>query len=217
MSSLQLSLELSVELSSSLRVVALKNGESVLTLKELINILGDLLGVELEGVLALLDSTRIVSVKRPVTGLDSLLLLLGEVAHTSLGRHTVLLARSVVEDEGRTIVGLGLSEGLDGLSHISTDTDGGDVDVSVTHGNLAEVLLEERLATSSELGDSTHLSGLGLLTTSVGVHLSIEDENLHVVARGKNVVQATKTNIVGPTVTSEDPSADLGHICGKQL
>ena len=210
-SSLQLSLKLSVELSSSLRVVALKNGESVLTLKELINILGDLLGVELEGVLALLDSTRIVSVERPVTGLDGLLLLLGEVAHTPLGRHTVLLARSVVEDEGRTIVGLGLSEGLDGLSHIGTNTDGGDVDVSVTHSNLAEVLLEERLTTSGELGDGTHLSGLGLLTTSVGVHLGIEDHDVDVAAGGDDVVETTVTDIVGPTITTNAPVGDLRH------
>ena len=56
------------------------------------------------------------------------------------------------------------------------------VDVAVGHSDLGQALLADFLTSSSELADFTNVGSLGCLSTGVGVHLSIEDHNVDILA-----------------------------------
>ncbi len=57
-------------------------------------------------------------------------------------------------------------------------------DVLVAHGDKAEVLLASALTSGSEEGNGATVRGLGSLSTRVGVHFGIENEDVHVFTRG---------------------------------
>src|SRR5699024_10370940 len=146
----------------------------------------------------------------PVAGSHGLLHLGLAVGHAAL--HTVHLAGSVADDEGGTMVALGLGDGLHGLVHVSAHGDLGNVDVAVAHGDLAQALLADGLAGGGELRHLTDLAGLGSLSAGVGVDLGIEHEDVHVLAGSQNMVQAAEADVVGPAVAAEDPDALLGEV-----
>ena len=56
-----------------------------------------------------------------------------------------------------------------------------------------------------ELSDSTERSSLRSLTAGVGVNLSIEHEDIHVLTRSNHVVETTVTDVVRSTVATDDP------------
>ncbi len=104
-------LSLFEEASGDVRMAAGEHGVAGLVVAVLLQRDGGWPGVELEGVLALTAKRGVVTHQRPIAGENRLLLLLhalGEVV-------AVGDAVAVGDDEGGTIVGLGLLEGLDGL------------------------------------------------------------------------------------------------------
>jgi len=51
---------------------------------------------------------------------------------------------------------------------------------------------------------------LRLLTTCVGIHFCINNQDVHVVRfKSFNVIQATKSNIISPSVSASDPLRQL--------
>ena len=122
------------------------------------------------------------------------------------------LAGAVADDEGRAVVGLGLVNGLEGLSRVGAHGDLRHVDVAVAHGDLGQGLLLGHLTGSGELSDLAQVRGLGGLAAGVGVDLGVEDEDVDVVARSQDVVQATEADVVGPAVAAEDPEGLLGEV-----
>jgi hypothetical protein len=73
------------------------------------------------------------------------------VLHAALdGVH---LAGRVADDQRRSVVGLRLGDGLEGLRRLGAHGHLGHVDVAVGHGKLGEALLLDILAGSRELGD----------------------------------------------------------------
>ena len=204
-------LESGMELFSNIRQSLIQSNETVFILDKVVDVGLDLLEVKLERILALGDALRVIAIERPVARRDSSLGLLGHAGHTGGSGHSVLHTRRIVDHESRTVVSFGFRDGLDGLTRIGGDSDGGDVDVLVLHGHTTQVLLHQRLAASSELGDSGHLSGLGLLTTGVGVHFGIEDEDVDVFALSEDVIDTTVANIVGPAISTNNPLGQLGH------
>ena len=122
------------------------------------------------------------------------------------------LAGAVADDEGRAVVGLGLVDGLEGLSRVGAHGNLCHVDVAVAHGNLGQRLLLGHLTGGGELSDLAQVRGLGGLTTGVGVNLGVEDEDVDVVAGSQDVVQATEADVVGPAVAAEDPEGLLGEV-----
>ncbi len=209
-SGLEVLLEVGVELLSKLGLGAVQLEETALVGEEDLEVVGELLlVVELEGDLALELEERVVSVERPVAGLDGELDLLVGGSHG--GNDVLHQAGGVAEDDGGTGVGLGLGEGAEGLAHIGVEGDGGDVDVLVGHGHHAHLLLVGSLTSGGELDLGGERGGLGLLATGVGVHLGIEDDDVDILAGREDVVDATVTDIVGPTITTDDPLGDLGE------
>ena len=71
------------------------------------------LAVELEGILALVSQTRIITEAVPVACFNSLLLLELRNAHAALD--TVVDTGSVADDEGRTVVAFSLNKRLENL------------------------------------------------------------------------------------------------------
>ncbi len=122
------------------------------------------------------------------------------------------LTRSVADDQGRPVVGLGLGNGLDGLSGIGTHGDLSHIDIAIAHGNLRQGLLLGLLAGSRELSDLTDVGSLGSLSAGVGVNLGIEDEDVHILVLSQHMVHAAEADIVCPAVAAEDPYGLLGQV-----
>ncbi len=113
--------------------------------------------------------------------------------------------RSVSDDQGRSRICLCLSDCLYGLSHISTHGDLCYIYITIGHCDACKVFLLGLFTTSCELSDRTGLGSLGSLSTGVGVNLGIEYHDVDVFAGSKNMVNAAESDIVSPSVTTEDP------------
>ena len=102
-------------------------------------------------------------------------------------------------------------EGLHGLGIVGADGDVTDIDITVGHGDVAQVLLRQILTLGSEFRNRGTRGGLGSLTAGVGVNFGIQDEDVDVAAGSQNVVNTTVTNIVSPTVTTEEFGLQFGN------
>lgn len=133
------------ELLSSVREQLVEGCETNLSLKEVLE-LGPvrLLGVESERILSIGLKIRVVPVEVPVTAVNGKLLLLLAQTHTSL--QTVIDARCVGDDEGRTVVGLGLLDGVEVLRWACTHSYLSDVNVAIADGHHTKILLADLLA-----------------------------------------------------------------------
>ena len=129
------------------------------------------------------------------------------------------LAGRVANDEGRTLVGLCLLDGLERLSGVRAHGDLCHVHVAVAHRDLGEGLLLGALAGSGELGHLADVRGLGSLAAGIGVHLGVEDEDVDIVVGRQDVIQAAEADVVRPAVAAEDPEGLLGEVAlvGKDL
>ena len=121
-------------------------------------------------------------------------------------------AGRVTDDDGRTLVGLSLLDGLDQLIGIGAHGALGHIDVIVGHHQHAKVFLLGLLAAGLELGNSTHRRGLGGLAAGVGVDLGVHQQDIHVLAHGEHVIQTAVADIVGPAVAAVHPHGLLGEI-----
>ena len=84
--------------------------------------------------------------------------------------------------------------------------------ITVAHSDLCKALLANFFTRSSELANLTDVGSLGSLTTCIGVHLGIEYHNVYVLTGSKYVVQTAESDIVCPTVTTEDPYGLLSEV-----
>ena len=61
---------------------------------------------------------------------------------------------------------------------VGTHSDLSNIDIAISHGDGAQILLAGSLTAVSELSHGTQLSGLGSLTAGVGVHLGIDNQDI---------------------------------------
>mmetsp|Transcript_6296 Transcript_6296/g.20235 ORF Transcript_6296/g.20235 Transcript_6296/m.20235 type:complete len:919 (-) Transcript_6296:1670-4426(-) len=188
-----------------LRSGAPQGGEAVLVRQEVLHhLVRDALVVKLETVgVSLANLVGVVPVHRPIAALHCLHLL------EDHGLVTVAVApvhtRGVRNDNRGASVRLCLPECLDGLVHIRRKRDGGDVGVLMHHGNCTEVLLLGGIAARCHLHNSTLGCRLGNLRSSVAVALSVEHQNVDVLAGRQHVVQTPEANVVCPAIAADDP------------
>ena len=168
------------------------------------------LGCQSERILALCLELRIEGEEVPVTCCYCFLHLILAVVHTTL--YTVQLTWSVTDDQRRSVVSLSLSDNLDSLSHVCTESDLCYIYITVAHSDLCKALLANFLTRSCELANLTDVGSLGSLTTCIGVHLGIEYHNVYVLTGSKYVIQTAESDIVCPTVTTEDPYGLLSEV-----
>ena len=81
----------------------------------------------------------------------------------------------------------------------------GDIDIAEGGEDQAHVLLGRVLAAGGKLGDCGTRCGLRHLTASVGVHLGVHDEDIDIFTGGKDMVQTAVADVIGPSVTTDDP------------
>ena len=139
----------------------------------------------------------------PVTAFNGSLFFSLRLAHAFL--QTVVDTRSVGDDQRRTVVSLGFAQSLQRLSLVSTHSNLGNINITVSRSHQAEVLLADTLAGSGKLGDGAERSSLGRLATGVGVNFGIEDEDIDVLAGSDNVVETAVTDVVRSTVATDNP------------
>ena len=111
----------------------------------------------------------------------------------------------------------GFLERCDQLCGIRTHGDLGNVDIVIHHGDAAQVLLRSGFAGVGELRDSTDSSRLGGLPAGVGVDLGVDDEDVHIDAGGKDMVEAAVADVVGPAVAAIHPHGLLHKRVGALL
>ena len=177
----------------------------------LIAVLG-CLRVQGEGVLALRLELGIVAEHVPVTALHSLFHLDLAVGHAALdGVH---LTGGVADDQGGARIGLCLTDGVEGLCLVGTHGDLRHIDIAVLHGDFRQGLLSHLLTSGGELCHLTDVGRLRGLTASVGVDFGVEDEDVHILTRGKHMVHTTVADVVSPTVATENPHGLLDEVVG---
>ena len=148
----------------------------------------------------------VVAVEEPLAAVDSGLLVLHAVGHVD----TVGDAVAIGDDEGGAVVGFGFEEGFEGVLVFGAHGDACHVDVAVSHGDQAEVLLAPGLASGRELGDGAPGRGLGHLAAGIRVDFGVEHEDFDVTPAGEHMVEAAEADVVGPAVAADDPHA-LAH------
>jgi hypothetical protein len=77
------------------------------------------------------------------------------------------------------------------------------------NGLHREVFLTGSLSFDGELCTGTNWRSLRFLSTGIAIHLSIHHQDVYVLACAQHMIQATKPNIIGPTITSHDPDRFL--------
>src|SRR5690242_676398 len=129
---------------------------------------------------------------------------------------------AVRDDERRAVIRFRFLKGFDGVGIAASHGDAGDVDGAVADGFEREIFFGGALASGGELGDGSARRSLGHLTAGVGVNLRIKHKNFYVVTRAKDVVQATRADIVSPAITADEPHTladeSVGNgeqVCGK--
>ena len=114
--------------------------------------------------------------------------------------------------EGRSRISLCLCKSLYGLVVICTHSDLSNVYIAVAHCDACHIFLLYFLTTGSELCYSTRLCGLGSLSACVGVNLGIEYHDVDILAACKYMVNTAESDIVCPSVTTEDPLGLLAKV-----
>ena len=133
------------------------------------------------------------------------------MVHSALS-DSVKFTRSVTDDQGWSVVSFCLYETFYSLVRVSAQSDLCYVYVAIAHSDLSKALLAYFFTSSSELTNFTDVGSLGSLSTCVGVHLCIEYHYVYVLAGSKYMVKSAETDIVCPSVTTEDPDGFLGEI-----
>ena len=126
------------------------------------------------------------------------------MVHTTLS-DSVKLTWSITDDQGWSVVCLSLSDCLNSLCRVCTKSDLCYIYIAIAHSDLCKRLLADLLTGSSELTNLTDVGSLRCLSTCIRIHLCIEYHNVYILTGCKYMVETTKSDIVCPTVTTEDP------------
>ncbi len=136
------------------------------------------------------------------------------MAQLVLHVHPVRDAGAVGDHQGHPAMGLSLGQGLHRLRRVCPHGDLSHVDVPVGHGDLAEILLPGRLSARGELGDRRAGRRLRRLAAGVRVHLGVHHQDVDVPSGREHMVQAAEADVIGPTVSSNDPNTRLDQSVG---
>ena len=81
------------------------------------------------------------------------------------------------------------------------------VHITVANGLHGQIFFRRGLAGKSKFGYTTQRCCLGHLTAGIGVHFSIQHQQVHIPTRRQHMVQTTVTDIVRPAITTNNPHA----------
>ena len=118
---------------------------------------------------------------------------------------------SVSDDQGWSRICFSFCDSFYSLVEVSTHSDLCNVYVTVAHCDRSKVFLLSFFSACCELSDSTSLSRLRRLSTCIRVNFCIEYHYVDVFSTCKYVVNTTESDIVSPSVTTEDPLGFLSE------
>ena len=170
-----------------------------------------LFGCQSEWILSFCFQLRVEGEQIPVSSLNSFLHLILAVVHTTLS-DTVEFTWSITDNQGWSVISFCLSNCFYSLSRISTKCNLCYIYIAITHSDFSKALLANLFTGSSKLTNFTDIGSFRCLTTSIGVHLRIEYHYVYVLAGCKYMIQTTKSDIICPTVTTEDPYGLLSEV-----
>ncbi len=98
-------------------------------------------------------------------------------------------------------------DGFYSLVHVGSQSDLCYINISVRHGDHAEVFFLSLFACCRKFSDSCGRGGFRGLAARVGVNFRIQYENVDVFSGRKDMIQTTEADIVCPAVAAEDPLA----------
>ena len=130
--------------------------------------------------------------------------------HTLLD--TMVDTWSVCNDQRRSRISFCFSDCFNSLVEVSTHRDLCYVYIAIAHCDGSHIFLLGFFTASCELSDCTCRCRFRGLSACVGVNLCIEYHNVDVTSACENMVNTTESDIVSPSVTTEDPLGFLGQI-----
>ena len=86
-----------------------------------------------------------------------------------------------------------------------THGDLGNVYITIAHSDGSHIFLLSLFTACSELSDSTCWCRLRRLSACIGINLCIEYHNVDVTSTCENMVNTAESDIISPSVTTEDP------------
>ncbi|GJC94312.1 hypothetical protein ColKHC_03138 [Colletotrichum higginsianum] len=174
-------------------------GQLVFAVQEGLELALDALGIEGEVGLALGLVGGVPAVQGPVANVDGLLGLLED----SQGGVRLAKIGEVGKDDGGTVVLIGLEHGLQDLGVGAVDGGRGDVGVAEVHGVQTNVLLA-----AVRIGGGT-----------LRVGSRVNNEHVHVLARGQDVVHTRVAEVVRPGIRADEPQGLLAEqtLAGQQV
>ena len=176
-----------------------------------------LLGIQAERVLPFVGELRIISPQVPVAAFDGAGFLRLTASHTAFYLQAVIDTRCISDHDGRSRISLGFPNRFQTLSIVGAHGYLCGIDVPVSGGHQTQILLADPLSLSSELGDGTEGRSLGRLPARIGIHFRVEHEDVHVFARGDNMIEAAVADIVRSAVATDDPLAPLNQVVIQRL
>ena len=111
----------------------------------------------------------------------------------------------ISNDQGWSRISLSLSDCFNGLVEVSTHCDLSYIDISICHSHSCKVFLLCLFSTCCELCCSTGLCSLGGLSTCIRINLCIKYHDIDILLACKHMVNTAVSDIVSPSVSSEDP------------
>ena len=102
-------------------------------------------------------------------------------------------------------ISLCLCNCFDSLVEVSSHRYLSNIYITIAHCDRSHIFLLGLFTASCELCDRTCRCRLGRLSACVGVNLCIEYHNVDVTSACENMVNTTESDIVSPSVTTEDP------------
>ena len=121
-------------------------------------------------------------------------------------------AMAVGDDQRRPGIGFGFDECFERVFVLGAHRHAGDIDVAVSHGDQAKILLAQRFAARGELRHRSARRGLGHLAAGVGIDFRVEHQHIDVAAAGQDMVQSAVADVVGPAVATDNPDALLDQV-----
>ena len=112
---------------------------------------------------------------------------------------------SVSDDQGWSRICLCLCNCFHCLVEICTHCDLCNIYITIAHSNSCKVFLLRLFTTGRELCCCTCLSSFWRLSACVGVNFCIKYHDVDILTACQYVVNSTESDIVSPSVTTEDP------------
>ena len=132
------------------------------------------------------DERGVVAIKLPISAFNRKFFLVLRFAHID----TVVDARRVANDKGRSVIRFCLGNCLDELRFVRAHGAFCDVNVFVSHGDFAKVFLLCEFAACREFCDRARRGGFTCLSAGVAVNFGVENEDIYVFARRDNVIES---------------------------